>query len=417
VIQRRASLWQHRDFLKLWAGHTISVFGTRLDALTFVALITLAASPAQLGLLNATLSVGVLAVALFVGVWVDRLRRRPVMIAADAGRALLLGSVPLAALFGWLSLAQVFIVAALMGALNVCFDVADHSHLPTLVEREQIVEGNSKLEASANVVEIIAPAAGGGLVQLLTAPFAVLADALTFVASAISIALIRKPEPSPLPRQSGENVWHEISVGLRLLLGNRLLRAISLAGAMRNFFGGGFFGTLYTYYALNELHLSPFVIGLLIGAGGAGGLIGAVYAERAARRFGLGRTIILASLLPPAVPLTPLAFGPLPLVIAMMLASQFFGDILWAIHSINEVSLRQSYIPNRLIGRVAAANQFLSEAAIFFGSLAAGALATIITARWSLLVADLGMVVATLWLIFSPLPQIREQPGAEELAV
>lgn len=411
------SLWQHRDFVKLWLGLSISKFGTRLDALTFVALITLGASPAQLGWLGVAISAPVLFVALFAGVWVDRLRRRPVMIVADVGRALLLGSIPLAALFGVLTLAQVFIVAALAGVLAIFFDIANHSHLPTLVEREQIVEGNSKLEGSGEVVELIAPAAGGGLVQLLTAPIAVLVDALTFLCSAVSVAFIRTPEPEPVRNTDEENIWREIGEGLHILLRSKILRALTFKAMTDNFFGAGFFGTLYTYYALNELHLSPLVIGLLIGAGGAGGIIGAVFAERFALRYGVGRTLIISATVLIPFPLTPLAFGPLPLVIAMMLASQFFGDIMQAIYGITEVSLRQSLIPNRLIGRVAASNQFLSGGLIPFGAIAAGLLATLISARWSLLVADAGMAIGAISLIFSPLRNLQTVEDAAAVEI
>jgi Na+/melibiose symporter-like transporter len=412
-MQKRDNLWQHRDFVKLWLGQTISKFGTRLDALTFVALISLGVSPAQLGWLGVAASAPMLLVSLFAGVWVDRLRRRPVMIVADVGRALLLGSIPLAAVLGMLTLWQVFIVAALVGVLNVCFDVADHSYLPALIEREQLVDGNSKLEASGEVVELFAPAAGGGLVQLLTAPIAVLIDALTFICSALSIALIRKPEPPPLRNKAEENIWREIGTGLHILLGNKILRALTLAATMDNFFGAGFFGTLYTYYGLNELHLSPFVIGLLIGAGGAGGLIGAIFAERAAHRFGLGRAIVGASLL--GIPLgflTPLASGPLPLVIMMMASAQFFGDLLRNVHSINEVSLRQSIIPNRLLGRAAASSNFLVGGVAPFGAIVAGILGQLITARYALLIAVIGGALSNLWLVYSPLPGLREQPGS-----
>jgi len=415
-VQKRASLWQHRDFVKLWLGHTISVFGTRLDALTFVALITLAVTPAQLGLLGAVSSAPVLLVSLFAGVWVDRLRRRPILIASDIGRALLLGSIPLAALFGVLQLWQVYVVAALVGVLNVGFEVADHSYLPALVEREQLVEGNSKLSASANVMEIVAPGAGGGFVQLLTAPGAVLVDALTFLCSGLSVALIRKPEPPPAPRQADESIWRGLSEGLRVLFGNRLLRAIALSATMSNFFGAGFFGTLYTYYGLVELHLSPFMVGLIIGAGGVGGIIGALLAGPAVRRFGLGRFIVGGAFVASTLGiLTPLASGPLPLVIILMLIPQLFGDLIDTAVNINLVSLRQSLVPHRLLGRVGASNNFLVGGAAPFGALTAGVLAQLITARYALLIAVIGMFLSNLWLLYSPLPNLREQPGEAQL--
>lgn len=410
-----SSLWRNHDFLKLWAGRTVSVFGTRLDALTYVAVISTAASPSQLGWLGALTGAPVLLVSLLAGAWVDRLRRRPLMIVVEIGRAALMATIPVAALMGRLSLQQVFVVGVLSGALGLLFDIADHAFFPTLVPSERLVEGNSRLEAGGEVAEIVAPAAGGGLVQALGAPMAAAADALTFLFSAGSLLLVRTREHEPARQGAQGSLWSEMGEGVRFLLGTPLLRSLTLSEATRSFCGGGFFGTLYTWFALKELHLVPVTVGILIGAGGLGGLLGAIVSGRAVRRFGPGPATIAAGLVEAlAVPCTPLAGGAPTVVIAMMLAGQFVGDVFGAMRGINETSLRQALIPDRLLGRVAAGTRFLVGGALPLGALAAGYLATLITARHALLVAAAGMGLSNLWLILSPLRRLRAMPARIE---
>ena len=395
----------------MWAGRTVSVFGTRLDALTYCAVITTAASPAQLGWLGALTGAPILLLSLSAGASVDRLRRRPLMIAADLGRALLMGSIPLAALLGGLTLAHVFMVAILSGALGLIFEIADHAYFPTLVTRGKLVEGNSKLEAGAEVAELAAPAAGGALVQALTAPLAVLVDAATFLDSAASILAIRARERAPAPRpRTGKNagIW----AGVVLLLRHPILRALTLSETMRSFFGAGFLGTLYTYFALKELHLAPVTVGLVIGTGGLGGLAGALLVGKATLRLGPGPALISAGLLEAVVlPLTPLAGGPLTLVMAMMVTAQFMGDFFGAAREITAVSVRQSLVPGRLLGRVAAGSKLVVGGAAPLGALAAGAVATAFSARAALFAAVAGIALSNLWLIFSPLRDLRAMPA------
>jgi MFS family permease len=208
-------LWRNRDFMPLWAGQTISKFGSQIGdgALQFAAILVLGASPVQLGLLAAARTAPVLLFGLLAGAWVDRLRRRPILIAADLGRGLLLCSIPAAALLGVLGMEQLYIVTALVSLMSLFFDVAYQSYLPALVRRDQLVEGNSKLSISDSVAEIAGPPLGGGLVQLISAPLAILIDALSFLASALALALIRVREPVPPPAQR-QHIWHDIVEGL-----------------------------------------------------------------------------------------------------------------------------------------------------------------------------------------------------------
>src|SRR5438874_10187910 len=212
---RFTGLWRHPDFLKLWAGQTVSQFGSLISrfALPLVAVLTLDASPAQVAALQiAEIAPGLL-VGLFAGACVDRLRRRPIMLWADVGRALLLFSIPAAALVGVLGVQQLYAVAILIGALSTFFDVAYHSYLPALVSRHALLEGNSKLQASAAVVEVGSFGIAGALVQLLTAPLAILVDAVSFVFSALSLASIRASEPETAPPEARQNPWLEIGEG------------------------------------------------------------------------------------------------------------------------------------------------------------------------------------------------------------
>ncbi|MBI4640198.1 MAG: MFS transporter, partial [Candidatus Tectomicrobia bacterium] len=262
MSSQSAGLLHHPGFMKLWIGQTISQFGSKITrtALPLTAVLVLEATPVQMGLLAALGSAPVLVVGLLAGVWVDRLRRRPILIAADLGRAVLLGLIPVSALLGLLRIEQLYIAALLVGILTVFFDVAYQSFLPSLVDREQIVEGNSKLGVSDSVTEIGGPALAGGLIQLVSAPITILLDAFSFLFSALFVGLIDISEPLPTPSEQRKSVWRDVVEGLRVVLGNPLLRAIAGSSSTFNFFGG-FFGALYGLYAIRELGIEPAILG------------------------------------------------------------------------------------------------------------------------------------------------------------
>jgi MFS family permease len=407
---RFTGLWRNRDFMRLWVGQIISKFGSQIGdgALQFTAILALGATPVQLGLLAAARTAPVLLFGLLAGVWVDRLRRRPILIAADLGRGLLLCSIPAAALLGTLRIEQLYVVAALTSLLSLCFDVAYQSYLPALVRRDQLVEGNSKLGISDSVAEIAGPPLGGGLVQLISAPLAVLVDAGSFLASALALALIRTPEPAP-PSPQHQQVWHEIAEGLRVALGTPVLRALLCSGVTISLAGGAI-GSLYNLYAIQELGLSPAAIGLVIGVGGISALVGALVAERAARRFGVGVALVGGLALGGgAQMLILLARGPVSVNLALLLLAQA-ADIGLAVYFINEVSLRQAITPDRLLGRVNASAGFLMAGAGLVGALAGGALGQFAGLRAAMAVGLVGMLLSSLWLVFSPVRNLREPP-------
>jgi Na+/melibiose symporter-like transporter len=409
------SLLHHPDFLKLWLGQAISEFGTRItrDGLPFAAVYMLGATPTQMGLLSAVAAAPVLLLSLLAGAWVDRLRRRPVMIVADVARAVWLTTIPLAALLGQLRLELLFVVVAFNGVFTLFFDVAAQAYLPSLVEREQIVEGNSKLGLSASTAELLGPGLAGVLIQAITAPIAICFDALSFLVSAASVWLIRKPEPAPPSLTTQSHLGREIIEGVRMASGNRYLRALAGSAAILSFFGN-FIGALYALYVVRELGFGAAWLGLTITMGGLGSLIGALLAARLVRRLGLGATCIgMLWGMGVGVWFIPLASAapdsPMFALMCLMI-SQLFGDAARTIYFINDASLRQTITPDALLGRVNAALQLLTAGVAPLGAIIGGVLGERIGIGATLALAGCGAFLASLWLIASPLRSLRVMP-------
>jgi len=412
---RFGGLWRHSEFVKLWAGHTISRFGSEISqlAIPLTAALVLNASPAQMGLLGAFEFAPFLLLSLFAGVWVDRWPRRPILIVADVGRAVLLGSIPVAAIAGVLRIEQLYLVGFLTGVLTVFFDVADQSYLPVLVKREHLVEGNSKLEMSRSVAQITGPGVAGALVQLVTAPIAVAVDAASFVASVIFLLLICTKEPPPAPHAEGPgSMWGELREGLAVVLGNPLLRSIAGCTGTGNLFANAMFA-VYVLYVTRQLEVPPALLGLILAAAGPGALLGALVAGRVAARFGLGTTIIMSSLIGSAANvLVPFAAGPTVVVAGVLMLSQLIGGITNPIYNINQVSLRQAITPDRVQGRMNASVRFLVWGTIPLGALLGGALGETFGLWPTLLAMFVGSLLAPLWIVFSPVRALRVQPAS-----
>ena len=403
------SLWRHRDFTKLWAGQTISLFGSRVGgfALTFVAILTLHASPIQVALLNAARYGPGLVVGLFAGVWLDRLRRRPVMIVADIGRAILLAVIPVAAALGHLTITLLFVIALGISILTFGFDVAYRSYLPTLVRREALIEGNSKLQASVAVTEFGGWSIAGLIVQALSAPGTALVDSVSFLVSAVSLATIRAPEPPPTPSAARETAWQEIGQGLRLVRDNPIFRTLAGVTAVWDLFRS-IIGATITLYATRELHVSPAVQGVIWSIGGISSLCGAVLAERVTRRWGVGRTMFWMLLLAVISSLfIPLASGPLWFIIVALLTHEILLGGAAAIYGIDRVSLLQAGTPDGLLGRMNASIRFIEWSMILLGLLLGGVLGETIGLRAALFCAFGGQLLAPLWLALSPVRVLR----------
>lgn len=404
-------LWQQKDFLKLWGAQTTSVFGTHLASLAYslTAIVTLQATPFEIGLLNAIGAGSAALVGLFAGVMADRIRRRPLLIGADLGRAVLSATIPLAFVLGVLHIGQLYVVRFLFGALAILSEVAYMAFLPSLVGREQLVEGNSKFSATESLASMAGPSLSGVLVQALTAPIAVLVDAVSFVFSAAFIWLIRTAEPEPPPSDKRRSVWAEIAEGLRVVFSNPVLRALS-QGIALHFLFILIILTIFVLYAVRELGIGPIWLGIILAALGPGSLSGALVAGRAAKRFGPGRTMIAATLLNAlAVMLIPLAGGSFAITVTGLMAAHFLLAFGIQIHGINLMSLRQAITPHRLQGRMNASFRFINVCAMMIGSLLAGVMAEMIGFRLTLAVAACGMLLPFVRLLLSPVRDLNEQ--------
>jgi MFS family permease len=400
-------LWLHPDFRRLWLGQTISEFGSMMGALSLLAILAFHASPVQMGLLEMLHSAPALILGLFAGVWVDRRRRRPLLIGADVGRFLLLMGIVLLTLTGWLRMELLYLAAFLIGCLTVLFGIAYRSYLPTLVEREQLLEANGKLSATEALADITSPAVGGLLVQVVSVMFAALIDAMTYLVSAIFLVSIQTPEPTPVSNHE-QSVWSDIKSGLHFVWSSRPLRALALATATWTFFGS-FFAALYALYILRQIGLSPAMLGLFIGAGGVGAFFGALIVGRVTGRLGVGYTLIGALLFSGSIGwLVPLAAAlDKTTATAVLLINQLVGDIAIAIFLVTQISLRQQLTPDAMLGRMNASFEFLVGGAGTVGIMVGGLLGEWLGIRQSLSIAVLGVMLAALWLLHSPVRTMK----------
>jgi MFS family permease len=408
MAQKFTGLWRHADFLRLWSGQTISVFGSIIGgtAMTFTAIIFLQATPFQIGLLNAMQIVPAFVTGLFAGAWVDRLPRRPLMIGADVGRALLLATIPLAAFLGILHITQVYLVALAVSILSIIFDVAYQSYLPALVGKEELVEGNSKLSASAAVAEFGGFSIGGWLAQLFTAPMAIFIDAGSFLVSAFSVWSIRARELVFIPEEQ-PNLRREILEGLKTVWSHALLRPSALVILIVGL-ADGIYGAVVVLFMSQGLGFEPGVLGMIWAVGGISAFLGAVLSPRVTLRFGAGR-VMLVGLLTQIVTMgiIILAQGPTWVSVLIMIFQQF-GDGFYVAYEINNLSFRQNVVEPNMLGRVNATMRFLTLGTALAGALLGGALGELIGLRWTLAVGTAGMVLASLTLGVSPLSKLRQ---------
>jgi MFS family permease len=401
------------EFLKLWAGQTISVFGDQVTilALPLTAVLTLDASAFQMGVLTALGWLPHLLFSLHAGMWLDRHgRRRQTMIAADYGRAAVLATVPLAWAFGLLSMPQLYLVAFAVGAISVMFDLSWSVIFVALVPRRDFVEANSKLFQSRALSYVAGPTIAGFLVQVLTAPIAVLGDALSFLGSAAFLTRITTREAEPEPHDPTLSTWQRLSAGLRFIFGNAVLRAQLMSVSTINFFNL-MFGALFVLYATRELDVQPGLLGVLLGAGAIGGILGALVAPRMSRRLGVGRTLMIGTVLfPLPLVLVPAAGGPRALVLAFLFAAEFLSGFGVMVLDVNGNSLQAALTPDRLRSRVVGAHRTINYGVRPIGALLAGVLAAWIGVRTTLWISAIGATLAVLWLLPSPVPRIHDLP-------
>ncbi|HJW22586.1 MAG TPA: MFS transporter [Candidatus Limnocylindrales bacterium] len=400
-----ASLWRNGAFVRVFSASAISYFGSFITrvALPLAAIYVLGANALGMSAIRSFELVGSLVVGLFAGAWVDRLRRRPIMISADLGRALLLASIPLAAVAGILSLPQLVVVAFLAAILSSFFDTASFAYLPSVVGRARLITANSALSASASAAEVTGFGLSGFLVQLLTAPIAIAIDAASFVISAALLVTIRQPEPPRPSVAEREPVLREIQVGVREVARSPTLRAIALAHA-GNHLLWGVFGTTYLLFATQVVGLGAAAIGVVTAVGGAGSLVGAAAAGRLAGRLGVGGAMILGlvgfTLGNALITLAP--SGAVLIGGAMLVAQQLFGDASATVHDVLETSVKQAIVDERVLGRVNATIDFVTTITALVGSLGGGILAVAFGLREAMVFGLLGGATAVAFLWFSP---------------
>lgn len=424
---RAPALWRDRSFLAVWSASTVSLFGSLITrtALPFAAILVLDAGPLEISMIRSAELIAGLVVGLLAGAWVDRLLRRPILIWADLGRAVLLASIPLAFVFHVLDLPQLLFVAFAAAVLSTFFDVADNAYLPTVVPRSRLIEANSALTATGSVAEFSAFGIGGFLIEIFTAPIAIAIDALTFVVSALLLKTIRKKEPPPTPVADREPVLREIRDGMRIVFRSPVLRALALSHGGTHILWG-IFGTSYLLFALEDLQLGPAAVGVIAAVGGIGSLGGSWLAPRMVRRFGIGRTILLGMLgfvIGNAfIPLAPAAAigatGSVLLVgAAFLIAQQLIGDSLATVYEITEMSLVQASVGDRILGRVNATIGTFTTLLTLSGAVLGGIIAETWGLRAAFAIGLLGGVFGIIVVWFSPVRFIRDAPLAPSHAM
>ncbi len=403
------SLWRHRDFMLLWSGQSVSLFGDQFTALAlpYIAVKTLDANALQMGILAALGSLPFLLIAIFVGVWVDRHRRLPVLIAGDLGRGLIVLTIALLAFAGFLQLEYLYLLAFLTGILTVFFDVAYQAYLPSLVTRQQLVGGNSKLETTNSLSQTGGPFAAGVMVQVLSAAWALVFDASTYFFSVVMMSRIRHREVPPAASER-KPFLTEAREGFAVVLGDARLRAIAGCTSHFNLFGSAI-AALAVLFAVNDLGMDGFQLGLVFLSGGLGGVFGALTSSRIANRIGVGAAIVVSTLVGAAAMYGYLVATPsngLVVLVAVFAATGF--TVL--LYNINQVSLRQGLVPVRLQGRLNATMRFLVWGTMPLGGLLGGILGAVLGVRSAIEVAVIGLSFAFLWVLLSPVRSIRTMP-------
>ena len=412
LSNRRRGLWRDPDFLRLWAAQTISTYGSLVTglALSFLAIGYLDATPFQLSLLGLCGLVPAFLTGPLIGVLVDRRRRRPVMIATDLARAVVLSAIPVAALLGVLGMPLLYVLAALISVLSLSFDVANRAHLPWLVSRASLTEANSRLAGSGAVAEAVAFGSAGFLVQALTAPIVFLINALTFVWSALFVSRIAKPEPAPTPDGTHPPILTELRDGIRYVARSVVLRAVLGSALLFNLFGT-MLGTLYVFYVLEEIGFSEGISGLAFALGGAGSLAGAVFAGRITRRLGIGNAMVAALVVAAlANLLVPLSTEANLLAFGLILAQQVVGDVSWTVYEIADTSIVQASAGDAWQGRIQAIMRTTRFGGDLLGTLLAGLLPFVLTVRETMFIAAAGMALAALPIVFSSVRTMQDIP-------
>ena len=409
--QPKTSLWRDTDFVKFWSAESLSLLGAQVSlvAIPLLAVTTLDATAFEMGVLNAAQFAPFLLFTLVAGVWVDRKRRLPMLIGTNFGRAVLFGLIPVAVYFGLLNIGLLSVLVFLGATLTVVFDLAYQSYLPSLVGRDHLIEANGKLEGSRSFAYMSGPGAAGVLVGAVSAPVAILVNAVTYLVSAITNSFIRRPEPPPPPETGPrKTLFVQIGHGLKLVLNNTYLWALGAEAAVYNLFNQVLWAVL-VLHLVRGLHFPPAVVGAVLTMSGVGALLGSFVAGRLSRRWGLGPTLIVSIVVANApLLLIPLASGNVVLNAVVIGAALLINGAGLVVYSIQAISVRQAAVSSDVLGRTNAGYRFAVTGAAAVGALLGGALGGWIGLRATMLIGGLGTIAAIWFVIRSPIPRLRD---------
>lgn len=408
-------LHTHDGFRRLWLAQTLSCIGEQVTylALPLTAAISLNATPAQMGVLMAMGSLPSLVIGVAAGELVDRHARRPILVAADIGRALLLALIPLAWLTGHLTLPLLYVIALLGGVCSLFFQIAYQAFVPTLLDRARLIEGNSLLELSRSAAEVIGPTLAGGLIQVLKAPLAIAIDACSFLASALLIARIQTHEDKPTAEATGTPFWRSALMGLQLVGRNTSLRALAVALAAIGM-ANAVIEAVGILYLVRTIGLAPAVLGAVFAVGSLGFIVGALLPARLVRSFGVGPTLAAAIAVVGLSDLAlPLAGHDVRWVALAVGLGQFFFGLGMTVFRVAQISVRQALVPDQLLGRVGGALHLLGWGIAPLGALIGGVLGQVIGLRPTLLLGAILEALIALWIWQSPLWAMRDVGSGE----
>jgi MFS family permease len=412
-MRPKGAAWQRPDFVRLWSAATVSNLGTQVSllALPFVAILTVHASTFEVAALGAAESAPLLLFALPAGAWIDRIRKRPVMLAADIGSAAALGSIPVAHAAGVLTIWQLFAVGFASGTLSIFFDVASQANLPAVVPREQLAEGNAALQISGQTAQVAGPGLAGVLIGFVGAPYAVVADAISFLASAAIVSRLRQVEPVR-ERIAGRRLRAEIRDGLRYVIRHPIMRPGMFFTATANLFNSIFF-SVFLLFAVRTLGLSAKQVGLVFVCANIGSLATAVLIPRLHRRFGLGRVMLVTSGSGWALLLIPLARGSGDWRIPMLAAGIFVWSGAAVIYNTTSTTLSQATTPPNMLARAASSRRVVAWGTIMPATLLGGVLGTYLGLQTTLFIGAVGRGLAGLIILRSPVRSIRTLEEAD----
>ena len=413
-MSNRSTLWSHRDFLNVWAAETVSVFGSQfyMLAMPLAAVIILDATAYEMGILFAVEMLPFLLFGLFAGVLADRRGRRSIMIVCDFGRAAALAAVPISWYFDVLSWPVMYAVAFVAGAFTAFFDIAYQAYLPVLVKRSELVDANSKLEASRASSQVAGPSIAGVVVDAIGAPLAVVTNSVSFLGSALFLLRVKKKE-EVVRAENGKSVLAEIREGLRIVLHNKMLRGIAGCTATANIFGS-MTGALMMLFLEDSLELSAGWIGAIFAVGSLGAVLGAIVSARVVAAIGVGKTIVFSALVT-GFPLMLMTLAYPGNALLVMMPVLFVGGIMNIIYNVNQVSLRQSITPDALQGKMNATMRFIVWGVFPLGGLLGGMMGEALGIRTTILISGIGTLASVAFVLFSPVWNVETIP--EEQAV